>query len=186
MTRVFRKTLKGTEEIAFRNQGLSQRLRPYLLLADGKSSLAELQGRAGGLPALDVVMQSLLDQGFVEEVPQAAGAAAAPATNVIDLKVGNGQAVAVSAGLAAAPVPTAAPAVARAPTEFEQIRLAMSRDCLQLLGKDATQVVVKLHHCQNVNDLFVTMMGIKKIVALYAGDAAAEKFEMRYRHLSSL
>lgn len=190
MTVIYRKTLKGVEEVALKTFGLSPRLRPYLLLADGKLNLDELKKKHSILlPSLEIVMNTLVEQGFLEEVSETV-----PATNVVsigELRVANGVSVPTSSsvgGPTLAPMPQAVPASPTTPApqmEADQIKLQMMRDVIQALGPDSTQVVIKIRACTSINDLFVTMMGVKKIIAMYAGDSAAEKFEIRYRHLAS-
>ncbi len=197
MATIYRKTLKGVEEVALKSFGLSPRLRPYLLIADGKLSDEELQSANAAMPSVEMVMKSLADQGFLEAAGATASASVPNVVSLSEMRVSNG------APRAAAPppyIPPAAPAYrpppapVAAPTEavlhgsgeFDQIKQNMMRDALHALGPDSTQIIIKIQKCANVNDLFVTMMGVKKIISMYAGDPAAEKFELRYRFLSSL
>jgi hypothetical protein len=61
----------------------------------------------------------------------------------------------------------------------------MVRDVSVLLGSDAGPVIKKVQACRSRDDLFATMMGIKKIVTLYVDRAAADKFGGKYDSLSS-
>jgi hypothetical protein len=74
MTTLFRKTAKGTEAIASRMHGPGPRLRPTLILVDGKRDLDEL-GRLSGMGSeAGRILEQLLQEGFVEVVPDAAPA----------------------------------------------------------------------------------------------------------------
>jgi hypothetical protein len=61
----------------------------------------------------------------------------------------------------------------------------MVRDVSGLLGSDAAPVIAKIQNCRTVDELFATMMGIKKIVSMYVDKRAAEQFAQRYERLSS-
>lgn len=98
---VYRKTLKGTEEIAFSSYSLSERMRPYLLLVDGVCNVAVLQNRNPAMPSLEMVMQSLANEGFIE-VAQSETAAQSVDKVVPMSRFGGG-------GFAAAPAQPAAP-----------------------------------------------------------------------------
>ena len=69
--------------------------------------------------------------------------------------------------------------------ELETIKGNMVRDVSTLLGADAAQVVNKIQACRTKDDLFATMMGVKKIILIYADCNAADKFALRYQALSS-
>ena len=61
----------------------------------------------------------------------------------------------------------------------------MIRDVSALLGADAAPVVNKIQGCRTRDDLFSTMMGIKKIITIYTNRDAADKFASRYAVLSN-
>lgn len=195
---VYKKTMKGVEEIALKTTGLAPRLRPYLLLADGKRSIEQLQKSEVALPQMDLVFEMLVEQGYLKLVEGAMQSA-----NVVqlsELRVGNGAPAAnpstfetnadgsfmETASPVGLPAYVAKTAPATGAPELEVIKQSMVRDVVQALGKDAAQVAVKIQGCKTATDLFVTMMGVKKIITMYAGAPAAEKFELRYRHLSTL
>ena len=69
--------------------------------------------------------------------------------------------------------------------ELETVKGNMVRDVSSLLGGDAAQVISKIQGCRTKDDLFATMMGIKKIVSIYLDRNAADKFALRYQSLSS-
>jgi hypothetical protein len=58
------------------------------------------------------------------------------------------------------------------------------RDVSALLGSDAAPVIGKIQACRSKDDLFSTMVGIKKIITIYADRNAADKFGAKYNNLS--
>jgi hypothetical protein len=68
--------------------------------------------------------------------------------------------------------------------ELEAIKSKMIRDVSVILGADAGLVISKIQGCRSQDDLFASMMGIKKIISIYADRAAADKFAARYQTLS--
>ena len=61
----------------------------------------------------------------------------------------------------------------------------MIRDVSALLAADAAPVINKIQGCRSRDDLFSTMMGVKKIITIYVNRDTAEKFTERYSALSS-
>lgn len=61
----------------------------------------------------------------------------------------------------------------------------MIRDVSALLGADSAPVINKIQACRTKDELFSTMMGIKKIITIYTNRDTAEKFGSRYVGLSS-
>jgi hypothetical protein len=91
----------------------------------------------------------------------------------------------------AMPQQTYTPAPARGPSpddmrasEIESIKSNMIRDVSVILGADAGLVISKIQGCRTRDDLFASMMGIKKIISIYADRNAADKFASRYQSLS--
>lgn len=188
MSKIYRKTLKGIDEIAFKSTGLPLRLLSYLIAVDGEASVDQLALRNSQLPSIAVVLQGLADQGFLELIGTAA--------NVVDLaqaRVGNGANTAY--GNTSTPNPTqpqiyaAPPAYTQAPAgyfpELDIYKSNMSRDVSALLGADAGPVIQKIQACRTKDDLFAAMMGIKKIITIYLDRNAADKFGARYSALAS-
>jgi hypothetical protein len=66
MSIIYKKSLKGVEEVALRSKGLPLRLRAYLLLVDGTKSAAEIQSENAGLPEVEMVLGALKDEGYLE------------------------------------------------------------------------------------------------------------------------
>lgn len=192
MSKIYRKTLKGIDEVAFKSTGLPLRLLSYLIAVDGEASVDQLAVRNSQLPSIAVVLQGLADQGFLEFIGTAA--------NVVDLaqaRVSNGaNNVYGNAGAANSPPPQMysppsqqPPSYAQVPSgyfpELEIYKSNMSRDISALLGADAGPVIQKIQACRTKDDLFSAMMGIKKIITIYLDRSAAEKFGTRYNALAS-
>lgn len=186
MGMIYRKSLKGIDELAFKTHGLPMRLMSYLMAVDGEASIEQLIARNPQLPSMDVVLGGLMQQGFVE----VAGSDA----NVVqmnNMRVGNGAPVQMQA-----PQPSYAPApmyqqpMQQQPAqqsynspELEIVKGNMVKDVSGLLGADAAPVIQKIQGCRTKDDLFGSMMGIKKIITIYVNAAAAEKFAARYQSL---
>ncbi len=199
MSAIYRKSFKGIDEVAFKTNGLPMRMMSYLLVVDGEASVDQLAARNPQLPSLQAVLQGLAEQGFLE----VAGSAA----NVVEMsgmRVANGaptqgyaqpmqqpmqqQAYAPQQQQAYAPQQQPAyapqqPAYAPQPAffpELESYKVNMTRDISALLGADAAPVISKIQACRSKDELFAAMMGIKKIIGIYADRNAADKFGAKY------
>ena len=194
MSNIYRKSLKGIDELAFKSAGLPLRLVSYLLVVDGEANADQLAARNAHLPSMAVVLKGLQEQGFLEMVGEGSSA------NVVDMvsmRVGNGATMFNPAAAPAAynpppaaysPQPAPTQNFAAAPSfspELEGIKANMIRDISALLGADAPPVMQKIQGCRTKDDLFSTMMGIKKIVMMYTDRASADKFAARYSALAS-
>jgi hypothetical protein len=168
MPTVYRKSLKGMDELTSTSSALPLRLRSYLLAVDGVSSTEELAAKNPHLPSMDVILDGLMQQGFVDLVaaPSASARAAAPA-----------------GAYRVSPAPAAAPV--KAPPELESVKASMVRDVSSLLGTDAEPVIKKIQNCHTRDDLFAAMMGIKKIITLYVDKPSGDRFAAKYDVLSS-
>ncbi len=197
MSVIYRKSFKGIDEVAFKTTGLPMRMMSYLVAVDGESSIDQLAQRNPQLPSLAAVLQGLAEQGFLE----VAGSAA----NVVDMsgmRVANG---APTQGYAQpmqqmqsmqqmqpmqqmqqpmqqqnnyAPPPNYFP-------ELDSYKTGMTRDVSALLGADAAPVISKIQACRTKDELFATMVGIKKIIGIYADRNSADKFGAKYGALAA-
>jgi hypothetical protein len=186
---IYRKSLKGIDEMAFKTHGLPMRMMSYLMAVDGETNIEQLVARNPQLPSMDVVLNGLVQQGFVE--------VAGSDVNVVqmnNMRVGNGAPMPM-------PAPAAPPSYAPQPMqqpvqqpmqqqnvggyspELEIIKGNMVKDVSAILGSDAAPVIQKIQGCRTKDDLFAAMMGIKKIIAIYTNLASAEKFAARYQSL---
>jgi hypothetical protein len=161
MNTLYRKSLKGIDELASKAGNIPLRLMSYLMAVDGTSTTDELTAKHPHLPSMDVILNGLLQQGFLE----LASPSAAPQRNM---------------GAAPQARPPATPGI-----DLEAIKANMVRDVSSLLGSDSAPVIKKIQNCHSVDDLFAAMMGIKKIVGMYVNKAAGESFAARYNVLSS-
>jgi hypothetical protein len=79
---IYDKSDKGREEIATRKYGLAPKIRPLLVLVDGKHSGQALIKKFGFMGLSEEVIKDLVQNGYVTGVAPAAGAATAlPAAN---------------------------------------------------------------------------------------------------------
>ena len=76
---VFQKTPTGREEIEKRTLRIDHKRRTLLILVDGRSSAAELAGKAAHIPDSMALLQSLWTDGFVEPVGAVVAQAEPPA-----------------------------------------------------------------------------------------------------------
>jgi hypothetical protein len=176
MSTVYRKSLKGIDELASKSGALPMRLTSYLLAVDGVSATDQLALRNPHLPSMEVILNGLMQQGFIEVV-----AAAALGNTLAAQNYGGAARPAAGAGqLRAVSPPPSAPAF-----DIEPVKANMVRDVSSLLGSDAAPVINKIQNCRTRDDLFAAMMGIKKIVTMYVDKAAGDQFAARYDSLSA-
>jgi hypothetical protein len=191
MSIIYRKSLKGIDEIAFKSTGLPLRMMSYLLVVDGESSVDQLAARNPQLPSLQIVLDGLREQGFLENI--------GTATNVVTMgnaQTANGapvQQYRANNNMLANLLPNRSEQQSGLPpyinqfnqaAELEKIKNMMTQDVTTILGADAAQVVRKIQSSQSKDELFANMMGIKKIISIYNNSVAAEKFADRYQMLS--
>lgn len=176
MTITYKKTLKGVEEVALRSSGLQLRLRAYLILVDGTKSDEDIQMLNPSLPEVCMVLAALKDEGYVEATSQKQSSAS------------TFQATIQQKPQQASPAPSFANTTSNADTSsrFLEARDNMTREIMQLLGKDAEMVVSKIQRCENGMDLFAMMMGLKKIIGMYASAEKAEQFATKFSYVSTL
>jgi hypothetical protein len=205
MSNVYRKSFKGIDEVAFKTAGLPMRMMSYLLVVDGESSVDQLVARNPQLPSLAAVLQGLMEQGFLELAGTAANVVGIGAARVANgAPVQNYQQQPMQQPqqqyqpqqqpqqfqnqqyqpqqhpqqnyAQQQPVPSA---------ELEIVKTNMMRDVSGILGADAAPVISKIQGCRTRDELFSTMIGIKKIITIYADRNAADKFGARYNNLSA-
>lgn len=157
LTGIYRKTEKGNEEIKSRTHGLSMRLRPLLILIDGKSSVEDMVRRSPLGAELIPQLQQLVDGGFVE-----------PAS------------AATEAPVAATPAPAAAPAAAGLPASANIVDLVKARRGAvkalhDVLGPMADDFGVRVERAKSPAELLATLETVLKAVESMSGRRAAEK-----------
>ena len=177
MAIVYKKTLKGVEEVALRSSGLQLRLRAYLILVDGTKSDDDIQTLNPNLPEVTMVLAALKDEGFIEALGQQASSANFQPT--VQQKPQQSQQSNTATSFAATPNNAGN-------SSFLEARDAMAREIAILLGKDAQMVVAKIQRCENSMDLFAMMMGLKKIIVMYANAEKAEQFSQKFSYISNI
>jgi hypothetical protein len=201
MSNVYRKSFKGIDEVAFKTTGLPMRMMSYLLVVDGESSVDQLVARNPQLPSLAAVLQGLMEQGFLE--------VASVAANVVGIgaaRVANGAPVQNFQQQPMQQQPMQQPQQQYQPqqyqpqqqpqqyqpqqqavpsAELEMVKANMMRDVSGVLGSDAAPVISKIQACRTRDELFSTMIGIKKIITIYSDRNAADKFGAKYNNLAA-
>jgi hypothetical protein len=194
---VYRKSLKGIDEVAFNGSGLPLRMVSYLVAVDGVRNVNELTAQYPHLPAMGVMLQGLAEQGFLEVMGGAAqsGAAMPPA---LPVNPSMGALGPQGAGVMMSPAGGAmGGAMGGAPLgyapqqnfgtqpaaffDLNGAKSAMVRDVSSILGADAEPVIAKIQNAASKDDLFALMMGIKKIISIYAKPDVAEKFAAKHQ-----
>jgi hypothetical protein len=199
MSTIYRKTVKGIDEAAFGGNGLPPRLVNYLLVVDGNNNIEMLQAANPHLPSMAIVCDGLREQGYLEVVQAGAATAGQNVVSMPAMRVGNGTAMPQAPTRPQMPpsMPNPPPGrstgmlggygqagAGRSP-EIEAIKSSMIHEVSQVLGSDAAMVITKIQACHTKDDLFATMMGVKKIITMYSGKPAAEKFASRYQVLAT-
>jgi hypothetical protein len=196
---VYKKTLKGTEEVAFKTYGLSARMRPYLLVVDGQTDVGSLQATHVTLQSLELILKSLAEEGFLEAVAVQALPEMYEREKVVNMPLGRGSFQSVAPPMTMpAPVPSpyypqdSAPTSRNPPTErvtkaqLDAVKGEMIKDLSALLGKDAPLVINKVNGCQSSDELFASLMGLRKIIGMYAGVGKAESFSAKFAYIATL
>jgi hypothetical protein len=188
MAIIYKKTLKGVEEVALRSSGLQLRLRAYLILVDGNKSDEDIQMLNASLPEVCMVLAALKDEGYVEATSQSNNQSQAQAQAQSQSGTTNFQQTIQQKPQQTNPAPSFANTTSSVDTSarFLEARDNMTREIMQLLGKDAEMVVSKIQRCENGMDLFAMMMGLKKIIGMYANADKAEQFATKFSYVSTL
>ena len=188
MSVTYKKSLKGVEEVALRSNGLQLRLRAYLILVDGSKSTDEIQYINPGLPEVEMVLSALSDEGYLEVVSQSNSHLAAPTKPQIPINsTAFQQTIQQNPQLLnSAPSFSNTTNSSNNNNKFLEARDNMAREIMQLLGKDAEMVVAKIQRCDNGMDLFAMMMGLKKIIGMYANAEKADAFVSKFAYISQL
>ena len=187
MSIIYKKSLKGVEEVALRSSGLQLRLRAYLILVDGSKSAEEIQYINPGLPEVEMVLSALLDEGYLEVLSQSSGNSgnAPQATRPQTIPTFQ-QTIQQKSQQSSSSPSFSNTSSSNNSSKFLEARDNMTREIMQLLGKDAEMVVAKIQRCDNGMDLFAMMMGLKKIIGMYANAEKADAFASKFAYISQL
>lgn len=135
---IFDKTDKGREEIATRKYRLSPRLRPLLVIIDGKQSADELLRKVGGLGLNEDSLTELLNHGFIQvvavEPPAAAVQPPAPEPE------------------AALPTSTAEGVLPEGETQFEAIYHFYTKTIKSTIGLRGYALQLKVEKAASIDD----------------------------------
>jgi hypothetical protein len=83
---IYRKTVKGQEEVATRGNQLSARVRTLLVMVDGKSSGAELLAKGKAFGDAAAFIEQLVAGGFIEAIEAAVAVPGAPDVSLEEIK----------------------------------------------------------------------------------------------------
>jgi len=144
---VYRKSAKGTEAIANRQSGLGAKLRPVLIMVDGKRKFEELARLSSALGDTEQLMEQLLADGFVERV-----AASTPA---------------VKAG----PSVPAAPAAT-----LPQAQRLAARRLTDIMGPTAEQLCIRIETTRTWQEFDVAVAHAEEILRGFRGSQLADSF----------
>lgn len=70
--------------------------------------------------------------------------------------------------------------------KLDYLKSQMVQEISGLLGRDAGLVASKIQNCQSTDDLFATLMGLKKIINMYAGAEQADAFVRKFSGLATM
>ena len=153
-TTVLNKTLKGVDELAQRTGEVPQKLRPMLILVDGKTSFADLLRKCSFIQQCQEQLAWLVQHGFIQAAP------ADPVTNPPVTAGSN------AASYSPMPIPVAA--------SPKRALLALAHD---LLGAHADAVVQRLQDSGDTREaLAQTLERCHKLIRLSIDEKKAEQF----------
>jgi len=151
---VYRKSAKGTEEIATRQHRLTPKLRSMLILVDGKRGVDELVRLSHLLGSTEELLGQLLEQAFIEPVASTSASASA-----------------------AQPVTEHAPlAPAAATISLKDAQRFVSRRLTDLLGPNAEGLCLKIEAAQTVKDFQAAVARAEGLLRQYKSAHAAAEF----------
>jgi hypothetical protein len=161
---VYRKTAKGNEEIKAKRGGLDRKLRPLLILVDGRRDSDAIVALAAGIGVQASALKQLEADGYIEPVRVKSEAKAAAAV------AGRGPAT-LSSGvppntLSAPTTGTLEPARPRTNLErFTDGAQYMNEAVTEALGVRALFFVLKIEKCSNRTDLIQLLPDFEKAIA---------------------
>ena len=167
MSTPFIKTPKGVEAIATRSRDLPMRLRPLLILIDGKRNLAELQAMAHQFGDVKQMVEQLVQEGFAQPLNPAGALAPADQAN-IPAPPGPGAS-------AAAPVPPPS-AAAHGPVTLGQAKQTASRTLLNLLGPTAESLCLRIETARTRADFIEAVKRAYAMLRELRGVEVANQF----------
>jgi hypothetical protein len=160
-TDILVKSVQGQAALADRSLGLSPRLRPLLIMVDGKRRVSDLLALGAALGDVQAALAALFDGGFVHK---AVVAQAAPAPS--------------NTALAATETVAKPPEV----LTLAQARMRASRDVSDLLGPMGESLCLRLEEARSATDLAATQQRAVAVVGQARGAAVAQALAMRWQN----
>ena len=148
---VLRKTPKGLEEIANRTFRLPQRARSVLIVVDGKLNLASILQRTVDPDGSALLLEDLVEQGFVEAVP-----AASNSEKTVSADASEGSAI-----------------------DLAKSRRIAASAVVDALGPDGEMLAMQIEKCRSADQLLDLIARSQDIVRRVRGAKAAEAFAQR-------
>lgn len=162
MTKIFRKTEKGTNEIATRANKLVPRLRTVLILVDGVRDEVELSGLIAQHPA--ETLQELLTLGYIE------------LSAVVDAPIKKAAAEVPNKKAGAEP---AAAAVSEK-ASFATFRAEAVRAFNDLAGPSGEGLAIKMEETSSREQLAPLLQAAYQVIGSTRGAHAAAEFKARF------
>jgi hypothetical protein len=166
---VYRKTTKGNEEIKSKQGHLDRKLRPLLILVDGRRSADAITALAAGIGVHESALKQLEAEGYIEPL-RLRSEAAKPAAAVAPRGPGTLSSVAPPSTLSAPTTGTLE--AARPRTSLERYRDGtqyMNETVSDALGVRALFFVLKIERCSSPMDLIQLLPDFEKAVAKKRG-----------------
>jgi hypothetical protein len=162
MATVYRKTEKGQAEIATRQNQLAMKLRSALIMVDGKRTDEELLRMIPG-DAHDL-LQSLLDQAYIEVIAVTANRPAPVASRAADS------------------VPPTESTLTGGPTgpEYTALRQQAARFVSEQLGPMGDDLAVRLEKAKHWGEMKPLLTMAQRVLQDNRGPTTAEAFRIRF------
>ncbi len=153
---IYRKTPKGVEAIAHRQLDLALKLRPLLIMVDGKRNFSELAALATVVGDCEQLLSQLVQDGLIEPVSAVLPVGAEPAAP-------------------AALVPATAPA-ALVVASLPEAKRVSSHLLNDLLGPTAEELCMKIESADNLAEFVRAVKRARDVVRNIRGGSAADRF----------
>jgi hypothetical protein len=165
------KTPKGVEAIATRSRDLPIRLRPILILIDGKRGLQELQAMANQFGDVPQMVEQLVQGGFAQSVAPAGAPTATATAAAATSTPGNLGPARPESGSA-----PSQPASLPASVTLGQAKQAASRLLLDLLGPNAEALCLRIETARNRADYIEAVKRAYAMLRELRGAEVADRF----------
>ena len=153
---IYRKTPKGVGAIAHRQLDLALKLRPLLIMVDGKRNFSELAALATVVGDCEQLLSQLVQDGLIEPVSAVLPVGAEPAAP-------------------AALVPATAPA-ALVVASLPEAKRVSSHLLNDLLGPTSEELCMKIESADNFAEFVRAVKRARDVVRDIRGGSAADRF----------